>query len=178
VLVGCGADSPAESVKVDPQSIKDQAPGSKLTAEERDLLARAKGREWETMGLHDIDAYLVPRKDSTSAIFLWDPSTGAERLAEVQEAVLGLDTIGVRVAFAVVAGGNTREELIALRESQCVVPAFRIPRSGDYSFISGGLPADNTLIVSQANGEGANPFSSKTPVRAYRPLLTTQAPKN
>ncbi|MFK8055029.1 MAG: hypothetical protein AB8F78_02815 [Saprospiraceae bacterium] len=178
LLVGCGEDATTEAAKVDPQSVKEQALGSKLTAEERDLLARAKGREWETMGVHDIEAYLTPQKDSTSAIFLWDPATGADQLVEVQKAVLGMDTIGVRVAIAVIAGGNARNELVALRESQSVLPAFRIPRTGDYTFISGGLPRDNSLIVSQAGGEGATPFSHKTPIRALQPLLTAQAPKN
>jgi len=178
VLVGCGTDPVVETSKVDPQSVKDQAMGSKLTSEERDLLAKAKGREWETMGVHDIEAYLTPQKDSTSAIFLWAPKSGFETIQEVQKAVLGMDTLGVRVAIAVVAGGNQRNELIALRESQSVLPAFRIPRSGDYTFISGGLPKDNSLIVSQAGGSGATPFSHKTPLEAIRPLLTAQAPKN
>ena len=178
MLVGCGDDPKVETAKVDPQSVKDKAQGSKLTSEERELLARAKGREWETMGLHDIEAYLNPQKDSTTAIFLWSPATGAERLAEIQAAVKGIDTLGVRVAIAVVAGGNTKNELIALRESQVVLPAFRIPRSGDYSFIAGDLPRDNSLIVSQAGGSGATPFSNKTPIEAFRPLLTAQAPKN
>lgn len=178
LLVGCGSDTTEETVKVDPQSVKDQALGSKLTAEERDLLARAKGREWETMGIHDIEAYLTPQKDSTSAIFLWDPKTGVEQLVEIQKSVLGMDTLGVRVAIAVVEGGNQRNELVALRESQIVLPAFRIPRTGDYGFISGGLPRDNSLIVSQAGGDGATPFSNKTPIQAIRPLLTAQAPRN
>ncbi len=178
MLVGCGDDPTIETAKVDPQSVKDQAVGSKLTSEEKELLARAKGREWETVGVHDIKAYLTPQKDSTSAIFLWAPSTGAERLAEVQEAVNGMDTLGVRVAIAVVDGGNVKNELIALRESQVVLPVFRIPRTGDYSFISGKLPRDNSLIVSQAGGSGATPFSNKTPIQAIKPLLTAQAPKN
>ena len=178
LLVGCGTDTSADAAKVDPQSVKDQALGSKLTSEERELLARAKGREWETMGVHDIEAYLTPQKDSTSAIFIWDATKGAEQLAEIQKLVLGMDTLGIRVALAVVEGGNLRNELVALRESQVVMPAFRIPRTGDYAFISGGLPRDNSLVVSQAGGDGATPFSHKTPIQAIKPLLTAQAPRN
>ncbi len=175
-LVGCGGET-ADAPEVDPQSVNDNATSTELTRGERDLLARAKGREWESYTPQDLEAYLTPLPDSTSAVYFWVPNTGAAALKELQEAVRGLDTSGIRVAVAVLEGGDPRDELIALRESQIILPAFRLPREGNYGFIPNGVPVSSTLVVSAAGGEGPAPFSSKTPIKAFRPLLEAQAPK-
>lgn len=178
--VGCAGDAPnaaAETDRVDAETVAGDDTGSALTAAERDLLARAKGREWERYGAHDLEAYLQPQADSTTAVFLWLPNTGAARLAEVQEAVRGLDTLGVRVAVAVMEGGDDRAELIALRESRIVLPAFRLARAGDYGFVDRGLPVGNTLITSAAGSGEITSLSQRTPVEAFRPLLQAMAPK-
>ena len=180
LLVGCGGQdaTPDADNTLDPQSVNDANAGeSQLSAEERNLLARAKGRDWEMLGAHDLQAYLQPQADSTTAVFLWLPNTGASRLAEVQAATRGLDTLGVRVAVAVMEGGDDRAELIALRESKIVLPAFRLARSGDYTFISRGLPVGNTLITSAAGATEITSLSQRTPVTAFKPLLTAMAPK-
>ena len=182
-LVGCGgggggAEAAAEGggEAVDPQSVADAPMRSRLTPAERDLLLRGSGRTWTEIGPRDLESYLAPRPDSTSAAFVWAPNSGLEALERVGEACRGLDAEGVRCAVLVLSGGDDRAELVALRESQIVLPAYRVPRQGNYGFLQGGLPSGNTLIVSQAGGEGPAPFSAKTPVASYRPLLEAMAP--
>lgn len=177
LLVGC-TDEGNSSPKVDPQTVSETAGESSLTPQERELLASAKGREWIPYGPHDMETYLTAHEDTTSAIFIWQPNTGVSALKELQKSVLNLDTLGVRVAVAVIDGGDDRAELIALRESQIVLKAIRLPRSGNYEFLKNGLPVGNTLIVSSAKtGEGPTPFSSKTPISAFNSLLKGLAPK-
>lgn len=185
MLVGCGlaACGGPEAERQTAEPAADVAPAppadpGELSPAERDLLARAKGRTWEDLSVEGVAAYLAPTADTTSALFLWDPATGQARLREFGEAVKGLREVGVRVAVAVRTGGDEREELIDLRASQVVMPAYRIPADRRYPFVLGGLPAGNSLIVSPAGGEGAAPFSPSTPVQAYRPLLEAQAPRS
>ena len=182
-ITACGSDSAAsaetaeQSAQVDPESIPDRAPGSALSPEERELLARAKGRDWDALLPAELEEYLAPKKDTTSAIFLWDPNTGAASLKEFNEATEGLLELGVRVAIAVVDGGDRDVQKVDLREAQSVAPAFRISPKGDYEFIPGGLPADGTLIVSEAGKKGPVVFPKSVPIHAYKGLLTAQAPK-
>ena len=175
LLVGCGEetaprpDAPVESTAV-------TATDGELSAEERELLFKASGREWEEVGLEQMEAFLTPLPDSTSALFLWDPESGSDALKAFQEAVNGLQARGVRAAVAVLERGDYKNELIDLRASQIVVPAYRIPRFEKYDFIETGLPVNNSLIVAQAGGETAQAFSPNTPITGYRGLLQMMAP--
>lgn len=185
LLSACAGDSNTNQTvndgalaQVDPENIPDKVPGSELSQEERDLLARAKGRDWDAMLPAEFEAFLKPMKDTTSAVFLWDPKTGAAALKEFNEATKGLIEMRVRVAIAVVDDGDRQAQMVDLREAQSVAPAFRISARGDYEFIEGGLPADGSLIVSEAGKTGAKVFPKNVPIHAYRGLLSAQAPKN
>ncbi len=180
VLAGCGSEPPATdggrapTVAVGPST---SASTSSLSAEERDLLARAKGRTWIELRAAEVDAYLSPRSDSTSAILFWSPSTGAAGLRRIQSQIQGLNELGIRVALATPAGGNEREELIDLRESQLVVPAYTVPAAGDYAGLPGGkLPAAPAMLIRSSKEPEVFLADAQTPVSAYRELLVARAP--
>lgn len=187
MTVGCGGDPapPPEAVAaaqaletdVDPQSIADATTGSALSPEQRALLARARGREWEPMTPAELARYLDPRPDSSSAVCLWDPSTGVAGLRTLQEVLGKLDTAGIRVAVAVREGGNRRDALVALRESQLLLPAVELPRAGDYGFLPGtALPDAPAVLLRSGRDGGIVVIDALTPPSAYGQLLRVHAP--
>ena len=184
--VGCadeGSSAVAEgasvtpNVAVDPQSVADLSGTSKLTDAERELLARARGRTWEPLGIHDVRAYLSPLPDSASALYLWNPTSGPGGLAELQDLVRGVDTSGVRVAVGVYAGGRSRYELVALRESQLVLPAFEVPIDGDFSWLPDGRPKPGSLLLRGAGGGPLTVYGPEVAREGYPALLIAHAPR-
>ena len=162
-LASCGSDTSSEAAAgegtaidanaVDPASRAASTSSSTLSAEERQLLAKANGRTWEATSPAQLEAFLTAPADSTRAVILWEASSGADKLREVQQAVAQLDTAGISVAIAVLSGGNAEDELIDLRASQTVLPAFVLPAGGTYGFMPAGqLPQPGTLIVSGEAG--------------------------
>lgn len=150
-LVGCASEGPSEdpaavAADVHPDAMPAAGAGSALTELERDLLARAKGREWVEWSAADVDAFLAEADAEDRALLLWDPSAapGAEALGRFAEEAKSLGDAGAHVVIAVYAGGDEREERIALRESQIPVDAVRIPRSGHRAQ---GLPGGEALLA-------------------------------
>lgn len=156
-LVGCGGEPAAATVVVaggvHPDAMPDAGAGSELTAAERDLLARARGREWPAWSAADVDRFLRPGGDTSRVLAMWDPvrDPGAAALTDLADVTDELAAEGAEVVIAVYEGGDARGELIALRESQTAVAVARIPRGGH---AAEGLPGGEALAV---EGAGAAP---------------------
>ena len=177
---GCADDGAAGSGKgtatgdhaADPASAPVAATAGELDADERELLLRARGREWVPISPGDLEAFLRPSPDSLRAFYLWDASTGVAPLRELAVGLRGLDTAGIRVAVAVVSGGNRDAELVDLRATQLAIPAFVLPADGIYGFLPAGrLPRVGSLVAWAHPAPAPVAFPAATPPSSFGFLL-------
>lgn len=164
-LVGCGgeAGAPEPGTEIDrdvhPDAMPDDGAGSGLTELERNLLARAKGREWEDWSAGEVDEFLDDEGEGSRLLVVWDPRTapGALALSDLVERAEEAADATATIVVAVYRGGDARSELIALRESQIPVDAVRIPRGGH---AAQGLPGGEAIAArSGVEGVGRVPLT-------------------
>ena len=176
VLVGCASDAPP-ATDVDPQAVSDANPtNSALSTAERQLLARARGRDWIDLGAHEVEAYLSPRADSSSVLAIWRPSTGAAGLRNLQAELSGLDTLGVRTAIATMSSGSIdpAEERVALRESQIYMAAYRIPAAATFENFEASALLSGGLVLQKPGEKAARIFPQADRADTYRNWVLEQ----
>ena len=162
LLTACGEDAAVEQVApgnvaagvaVDPESMRgvDVDLGD-LSAAEREILLRAKGRRWREVTAAEVAAYLAGEPGREQWLFVWDPATGIAGLRDFQRALDAASETTPRVAVAVVSAAVTDDLVVALRASQVPYPAYRIA-PGTAERTEGGALAPGTIYVATAGGD-------------------------
>ena len=156
-LLACGGEDAAPTSRrdvadvsvgaADPEALRPRATANpELSAEERALLLRARGRQWRPVSGDEVRAFLTDQSRPIRLLYVWTEPEGGEGLRAFQTAVSELTPSEVSAAVLLAASEVSDDAVVSLRSSQVPLPAFHA-RPG-LPFFRGAPSTDAVLMAS------------------------------
>ena len=166
-LLACGGEDAASppsaggadvSVSAaDPEALRPMATANpELSAEERALLLRARGRQWQPISGDEVEAFLADDARATRLLYVWTAPEGGEGLRAFQTAVSALDPARVSAAVILAAPAVSDDAVVSLRSSQVPYPAYRVQPG--IRLLKGAPEVGAVLVAGDGSPEGRPRF--------------------
>ena len=125
---GAGAAADAGTVAADPEALRDRETANpELSAAERTLLLRARGRDWRRATSLDLGALLGDDSRARRYVYVWDERAGGAGLRAFQKAVSQYPPEETSASVVLVTDEVSDDAIVSLRSSQIPYPAYYLP---------------------------------------------------